>query len=102
MECFEWIPYGTDNIKWYGSGDEVHYKHLSSAAALPALKAKCIAYYYGKYGSNYNNWDKTKPGFPDELAYIEPPTSGGGTTTTNPNEEGEPSTVASDDTPTNS
>lgn len=90
------------NIKWYGSGDEVHFKHRSSSSALPALKAKCKAYYYGKYGSDYNNWPKTKPGFADELAYIEPPTGGGGTTTTNPNEEGEPSTVASDDTPTNS
>lgn len=90
------------NIKWFGSGDEVHFKHRSSSSALPALKAKCKAYYYGKYGSDYNNWPKTKPGFADELAYIEPPTGGGGTTTTNPNEEGEPSTVASDDTSTNS
>jgi len=90
------------NIKWYGAGDEVHFKHLSSRTALPALKAKCKAYYYGKYGSNYNNWPKTKPGFLDEIAYIEPPTSGGGSTTTNPNEKSEPSTVSSDGTPTNS
>ena len=86
------------NIKWFGAGDEVHFKHLSSKSALPGLKAKCKAYYYGKYGADYNSWPKTKPGFPDELAYIEPPTSGGGATTTNPNQEGEPSTVASDDT----